>query len=269
MTHSKKGSTLVQDMDNNRFTRLYPLWVYAQSAVFLILVSLSLPLFTVLPAWGARGMAVWSTVSMITLGVLGYLQGPAFFGSFAAHGITALRAVAAIALFSVHSVLPSTAYGFAGGPYQLSFAHGWILAALLALAETSDFFDGRIARSRGASSFGGVWDMECDALYALALSFVGWQLAGVPAFILILGMMRYVYFLIFRFTGDPPNHSRRFKRFAQTTTATLMIVLVFVFIPVLPAVVRGGLVAGALMLQLTSFGWDVALNVQQRYRRYE
>lgn len=259
----------MQDMDNNRFTRLYPLWVYAQSAVFLVFVMLSLPLFTVSPTIGSRVMALWSIVSMGTLGILAHLQGRAFFGASAAYRLTALRALTAIGLLGVHGMFPGTPYGFAGGPYQLAVMPGWILAIFLALAETTDFFDGRIARRHGASPFGAVWDMECDALYALALSFVAWQLAGVPAFVLIIGMMRYLYFLIFRFVGDPPNHSRRFKRFAQTTTATLMIVLVFIFIPILPPVVRVILVAVALALQLVSFGWDIVLNLKLRYQQYE
>ncbi len=255
---------------NLDFPVAYRLWVYLQSAFLLVVLVAGSPLFVLPMATAALWIALWSVVMMAVLFGMGLRAFPGTVGSLLVHLLTGVRTAAAVVVLLLLFSLQPPEQGFVGGVYQLATPQGWRLFAFLALAETTDFFDGRLARrlarrlghQREQQTFGGIWDMENDALYALALSVGAWQLAGVPAVVLIIGMMRYLYFLAVRVVGDPPDHGPRYKQFAKTTTATLMIVLVGVYIPVFPGAVRTVLVAAALTMQLTSFGWDLALNIR-------
>ena len=104
--------------------------------------------------------------------------------------------------------------------------------------------------------------MENDAFYALALSYGAWQIGGIPAVVLIIGVMRYFYFLLVRAEGDPPGDHRGYKLFARSTTATLMMALIAVYLPVLPHAVRGAFVYCALGMQVISFSWDLVLRAR-------
>jgi phosphatidylglycerophosphate synthase len=68
-------------------------------------------------------------------------------------------------------------------------------AALLVLAIfTLDGVDGWLARKRGqASLFGAHLDMECDALLVLLCALVLYQHDRLSAFILVPGLLRYLY----------------------------------------------------------------------------
>jgi phosphatidylglycerophosphate synthase len=71
-------------------------------------------------------------------------------------------------------------------------------AALLVLAIFAlDGVDGWLARRRGeASTFGGFFDMECDALLVLVCTLVLYQHGRLGAFILLPGVLRYAYLLL-------------------------------------------------------------------------
>jgi phosphatidylglycerophosphate synthase len=72
------------------------------------------------------------------------------------------------------------------------------LSALLVLAIFAlDGVDGWLARRRGeASTFGAYFDMECDALLVLVCTLVLYQHGRLGAFILLPGVLRYVYLLL-------------------------------------------------------------------------
>lgn len=143
---------------------------------------------------------------------------------------------------------------------------GWSLAifGVLALVEVSDFFDGRIARSLGTSRFGAIWDMENDAFFTFSLSYAAWGFFAFPGVVLLIGWMRYLYFIVTRFQGDPPDYPKNYKLFAKSVAATLVIVLIGAFLVVLPWWFRVTAMWIALALQLISFGWDFALQLQNR-----
>ncbi len=69
-----------------------------------------------------------------------------------------------------------------------------ILALVLELA---DGLDGWIARRTGPTDFGGKWDMETDAYIILMLSASAHWNAGLPVWVLIPGVIRYVSFFPF------------------------------------------------------------------------
>ncbi len=57
-----------------------------------------------------------------------------------------------------------------------------------------DGVDGRLARQSGmASAFGARFDMEIDALLILALSILGWEYGKAGAWILLAGLLRYIF----------------------------------------------------------------------------
>lgn len=61
---------------------------------------------------------------------------------------------------------------FIAAPTAWAVTQGWwaLASLLLALAIISDFFDGRVARSRGQDSpAGGLLDHSCDAIYIVAV----------------------------------------------------------------------------------------------------
>ena len=67
-------------------------------------------------------------------------------------------------------------------------------AALGLLATALDGVDGWLARrTRMTSAFGARFDMETDVLLVLALSVLAWQYGKAGAWVLLCGLMRYVF----------------------------------------------------------------------------
>jgi phosphatidylglycerophosphate synthase len=70
------------------------------------------------------------------------------------------------------------------------------LALLVFAIFALDGLDGWLARRLGlASSFGARFDMECDALLVLTCSLCLFSSGRLPAFILVPGLLRYLYVL--------------------------------------------------------------------------
>jgi phosphatidylglycerophosphate synthase len=81
--------------------------------------------------------------------------------------------------------------GFGWGKVP-SLAFAAVVLGLLVL----DGVDGWLARRNGsASAFGAHFDMESDALMVLVVELALWQRGGLGAWILITGLLRYVYVL--------------------------------------------------------------------------
>jgi phosphatidylglycerophosphate synthase len=93
------------------------------------------------------------------------------------NALTLLRLIVALLLTVV----------FHGAPGLL---WGALVLGLLAL----DGVDGAVARRNGTmSEFGALFDMESDALTVLIVVFELWQRGAVGAWILIAGLLRYLY----------------------------------------------------------------------------
>lgn len=194
-----------------------------------------------LGAWGAGALLVLFVVALRCEGTPGGRP----FGSMAAHLLTATRGITAGILL-------------AAAPW---IGRSWPLVVALLAVELSDFFDGRLARASGSHPFGAVWDMENDAFFTLALSITVWLTTGVGAFVLLIGLMRYLYFVLFRTLGDPPQMTRAAKLFAKTVAASLVLVQIAVLAPGLPATIASPAIAAVLALQLLSFGSDVVVRM--------
>lgn len=262
-------------MDNQeRFERNYRRWTYLQSIVCLALLVAASPFFPLSPRAVALVLAGWGAVTMSLLLASGVRLIPFGAAMTSIHVLTGVRTIASVVvllLVSVHGgrevVAGTQAEALGVGAFMLSDHTSWIVGAFLALVETTDFIDGRLARTRrdyrrGENVFGAAWDMENDSFFALALSFAAWQIAGLPIVVLLIGAMRYFYFLLVRAEGDPPGHHPAYKIFAKSTAATLVIVLIVIYMPILPHALRGALVYGALGVQVISFSWDLTLRVR-------
>lgn len=91
----------------------------------------------------------------------------------------------------------------------------WLPLGLGAAALILDGFDGRLARRAGlASDFGAWFDQELDALFTLVLAALAWQSGQTGAWILAIGLYRYLFliagFLLPRLAQPlPPSNRRR------------------------------------------------------------
>ncbi|MEX2442724.1 MAG: CDP-alcohol phosphatidyltransferase family protein [Alkalispirochaeta sp.] len=201
-------------------------------------------------AWSVplQAIAVWSGMALLGLYWASRRLDSPRRGYWIPDVLTSVRGVAAVVLFWV---LP--------GAERWPAMTIWIVGAVLALVEVTDFFDGRLARRFGASSFGAVWDMENDALFTLSLSLLVYLRYGVAPFLILLGLMRYLYVLVWRFDRDPVTVSPAYKRFAKIAAAAIVATLIAAVAPIVPPAVRSTALMLVLGMQLVSFGWDLVL----------
>ena len=132
-------------------------------------------------------------------------------------------------LLSRHVLTPSGRFGLANATTSLRLALALGLTLPLAALTPSaaagitigilllDLLDGFLARARGdASEFGAHFDMETDAILVLVVTLRLWLVAGYPAWVLIAGLLRYVFVLalwLFPGTGREAPRSL-FARYA-------------------------------------------------------
>jgi phosphatidylglycerophosphate synthase len=198
-------------------------------------------------AVAAPVLAAWSGAAMATLFLAARKLLPDGTGHPAPNILTAARAVTAIALLAG---LPA----IATAPETLL-----TVALVLALVETTDFFDGRLARRLGATEFGASWDMESDALFTLSLALLLRAAYGVPLFVVLIGLMRYLYVLLWRYVSDPAAVPRAYKLFARATAATIVVTMIVVLAPLIPSWLRLAALIIVFAMQVVSFGWDLVL----------
>ena len=89
-----------------------------------------------------------------------------------------------------------------------------LLVGLIALAILlMDGLDGYLARKYQTSSlFGEYLDMETDALYVLVMTCILYQMDYLGLWILALGLLRYVYFLVLKNVKSPEQKEARVFR---------------------------------------------------------
>ena len=97
-----------------------------------------------------------------------------------------------ITLLRAGLVLPLLVMAFMAG--TLSARGYWWVGALAAVVLVLDALDGRVARRTGSgSAFGARFDMEVDALLLLALSGLLWGSGKTGAWVLLIGLLRYLF----------------------------------------------------------------------------
>jgi phosphatidylglycerophosphate synthase len=149
----------------------------------------------------------------------------------AAAGVASLAALVTV---NRSAWTPSGVFGWANAVTVLRAVVVWAVGArfqkadetLLALVVLSlfalDGLDGYLARKRGtASEFGALFDMETDAYFVLTIEVVLFHRGDLGAWILLTGVLRYVYVLVRAFVPArrPDVPRSRFGRLAFTGLA--------------------------------------------------
>ncbi|NOT45610.1 MAG: CDP-alcohol phosphatidyltransferase family protein [Acidobacteria bacterium] len=194
-----------------------------------------------LPVWHLyRAQALHAAGVILVLTLVG-THGGARFGS--ANVVTMLR----LALLAF-----VTALVWEASTPPLAWTAAWIGLAALAL----DGVDGWLARRGGiASRFGARFDMEVDALLVLALAALVWHHEKAGAWILLAGLLRYLFVVAgwlrpWMRRALPPSQRRRVACVVQI--GGLLLALTPAAAPGQSVVIAGV----ALLVLLHSFGAD-------------
>jgi phosphatidylglycerophosphate synthase len=160
--------------------------------------------------WGSPAYTVAYLSPFLATGLIGWARiepdhahrrlGPANWITIGRLGIACLLFGLAADLAATGAVLPATA--------------AWTVIALALAGFVLDGVDGWIARRTGyESAFGARFDMEVDAFLILVLSVIAWQLDKAGPWVILLGAMRYLFWmtgLVFsRFAAPLPASFRR------------------------------------------------------------
>lgn len=134
---------------------------------------------------------------------------------------------------------------------------GWWLIALVSFAAALDAVDGKLARAqRLASPLGARFDMEVDAFFLLLLSVLCWLLDKAGAWVMLAGLMRYLFVAaasVWRWLAAPLPASRR----RQAVCVIQIVCLIAALAPVVTGPAASGLAGAGLVLLTLSFGKDV------------
>lgn len=133
----------------------------------------------------------------------------------------------------------------------------WAVFALAAIALALDGVDGWLARREGYGSlFGARFDMEVDSLLALTLALHAYVSAGLGAYVILLGLPRYLFALaqwsMPWLNGEIPE---RFSR--KVVCVVQLLVLILVLLPMVQSPLSDVLVCGALLALSWSFWLDI------------
>jgi phosphatidylglycerophosphate synthase len=175
---------------------------------------------------------------------IGFLQQHHPFSRFgAANQITTLRAI-----------LVALVAGLVGEPKLPSVAAAAVAASVV--VTLLDGVDGWLARrERTASSFGARFDMEIDALLILALSVLAWRHQKAGAWVVLSGLLRYVFVAagaVAPWFRQPLPASRR----RQTICVIQIAALTLVMLPAIEPPVSTAIAAAALAALSYSFLTD-------------
>lgn len=235
------------------FDRFYRIWSLLHAGILVVLVGLAeiasahSGALAVLTAWCAFAPAV---LFLVARSIHPDGSGPAI-----PNLLTATRVVGGV--FFLFLVFMNASNPAVGGAARSGT--GWFLVLGLVVVEITDFFDGRIARRMKAGAFGAVWDMESDVIYAIALAVALRHIHAVPVFVLLIGLMRPLYVLIWHYETTLSNPPRVYKWFSKTTTALIIIAMITAMAPAVGSAFRVASLSAILLLQLVSFGWDLVL----------
>jgi len=136
-------------------------------------------------------------------------------------------------------------------------ANAWLAVGAAMLAIALDGVDGWLARHRGLSSaFGARFDMETDALLILALSLLVWRFDKAGYWVLLAGLLRYLFsaagrWLTWLRRPLPPSRRRKTVCVMQT------LILIICLLPLVSKPWSWILAACGILLLVWSFAVDV------------
>jgi phosphatidylglycerophosphate synthase len=181
----------------------------------------------------------------VVLGALGLRAGLGVSALYVLKALAAYALCAALILIFIDAHRPSRSFGWAN---RVTLARVGLVALLLGLvgegiapslgiaalllgctAIALDGVDGWLARRTGVTSpFGARFDMEVDALLVMALSVLVWQLGKAGLWVLLAGLLRYVFVaagLIWRWLAAPLPPSMRRKLICVLQVAGLLVAI--------------------------------------------
>lgn len=149
--------------------------------------------------------------------------------------------------------------GFAVFPAVPDPSARWWIVGLATVVLALDGIDGWVARRTGTeSAFGARFDMETDAALLLALSVVAWRVGPAGAWVLGIGLLRYLF--VAAAAAEPrlraPLLHDQLRR--KTVCVVQGIALPVAVAPLGMPSLQVGVAAAALGLLIWSFGVDTA-----------
>jgi phosphatidylglycerophosphate synthase len=133
----------------------------------------------------------------------------------------------------------------------------WLVVVFAVVAVALDGVDGKLARSRGeTSAFGARFDMETDALLILVLAALVWQHEKAGVWILLAGLLRYLFVLAsygMPWLAEPLPPSKR----RQAVCVVQVVSLIGAVAPIVPPPWSATVAAAGLVALVWSFGIDV------------
>jgi phosphatidylglycerophosphate synthase len=134
---------------------------------------------------------------------------------------------------------------------------GWPIVGAATVAAVLDAVDGWLARATGiAGPFGARFDMESDAFFVLVLALLAWQLGKVGAWIVVAGLLRYLFIgagRVWHWFDRPLPASMRRKTISVIQIVTLIVCLAPIVSPFASALIAGF----GLALLIYSFAADI------------
>jgi phosphatidylglycerophosphate synthase len=139
----------------------------------------------------------------------------------------------------------------------------WLVVVLAVIAVALDGVDGALARSRGeTSAFGARFDMETDALLILTLAALAWQHGKTGAWILLAGLLRYV-FVAASYAWPALGRELPASRRRQAVCVVQIVSLIAVLVPFVVSPVSAAIALAGLAVLVWSFAVDVAWLVRR------
>jgi phosphatidylglycerophosphate synthase len=187
-------------------------------------------------AYLAKALALFVAGAVLVL--IGLPKHHPFVGFGAANQVTVARG-ALVALLA----------GLIGEPTAVGLPAGVTVAAVI--IAVLDGVDGWLARRKQiASDFGARFDMETDALFILVLAMLAWQFERAGAWVLLSGLLRYVFVgagMVMPWLRRPLPASTRRKSIAVVQVVALILTLA-PFVPSRAASASAAVGLGALTL---------------------
>ncbi len=135
-------------------------------------------------------------------------------------------------------------------------------AFISVVAAVLDGADGRLARETGMTSrFGARFDMETDSFLVLVLAMLVWQYGKAGAWVLAIGLIRYVFVVAgyaLPWLAGPLSPTMRGKAIAVVQ----MLALAFAIVPAIPPLASTIVAA----LALAALVWSFAIDVHRLWR---
>jgi phosphatidylglycerophosphate synthase len=205
--------------------------------------------FSFLHSWGSWAFTGAYLMPFVVTGLVGWAR----IESDHAHRRLGLANWITIARLGVACLLFGLVADISLSGRALGFPAAWTVTALAFAGIVLDGIDGWIARrNRFESPFGTRLDMEVDAFLILVLSVLAWQLGKAGPWVVLLGAMRYLFWMaglvLPRFAVPLPASFRR--KAACVVTGIILTVLTA---PVVVAPLSTWLAAGALSVLGYSF----------------